>query len=237
MSVLNLFNFLKATINQEPAVGDIKYYNENSIFNQNTLTCGSNITCGSSLTLGEAAICGDTYIIKNPLDRNPKLPNLFVTGSIFGYRNLLVSNVSVFNNTVIANRNIIANGRIILSGCGDVASRINRADTLPSSDKNLKKNIEPIENALNKVLQLNGVEFDFIEGADLGHLKTHQIGLIAQDVEKVIPEVVGTNQNGYKGVAYDKLVGVLIEAVKEQQKQIEELKSEIKLLKEDKTNE
>lgn len=234
MSVLNLFNFLKSVVSSEPSVGDIKYYNENSIFNQNTLTCGNNITCGASLTLGEAGICGDTFIIKNPLDKKPKLPNLFVTGSIFGLRNLVIANVSVFNNLVIANRNIIANGRIILANCGDVAFRINRADTLPTSDKNLKTNIKPIENALNKVLQLKGVEFDFIEGANLGHLGTHQVGLIAQEVEEVVPEVVGTNRDGHKGVAYDKLVGVLIEAVKEQQNQIEELKSEIKSLRENK---
>jgi hypothetical protein len=53
-----------------------------------------------------------------------------------------------------------------------------------------------------------------------------QVGLIAQEVEKVVPEVVNTDKEGYKSLSYDKLTAVLIEAVKEQQKEIETLKSE-----------
>ena len=88
----------------------------------------------------------------------------------------------------------------------------------------LKNNITPITSALSKVLQLNGVEFDFISGVNCGHLKKHQIGLIAQDVNKIIPEVVGKNSDGTFGVSYQHLVAVLIEAIKEQQQEIEELK-------------
>ena len=58
-----------------------------------------------------------------------------------------------------------------------------------------------------------------------------QIGLIAQDVEKVFPELVVTDSEGYKSVAYQNLVAVLIEAVKEQQKSINQLKKEVELLK------
>jgi len=84
-----------------------------------------------------------------------------------------------------------------------------------TSDINLKENIKPIEDSLNKVLQLNGIEFDW------KYNQQPSIGVIAQEVEKVFPSIVKTAEN--KSVDYNGLIGVLIEAVKEQQKQIEEL--------------
>lgn len=88
------------------------------------------------------------------------------------------------------------------------------------SDETLKENIETISDALGKVKSLRGVEFDRkdIEG------KPHQIGVIAQEIEKVIPEVVKTDDDGLKSVAYGNLVGLLIEAVKELSAEVEELK-------------
>jgi hypothetical protein len=194
--------------------------------------CGNNITFGSSFTLQESTICGNVYITENPIEKPPTIPNLFLSGSIFVNKNLFVTGSSSFSNLVTMNRNLIVNGRITLANCGDVAQRIIRADSLPSSDINLKENIKPIENAIDKVKKLNGVEFDFKNSNDYGYLKRHQIGLIAQEVEKVIPEVVSENNNGYLGVSYQHLTGLLIEAIKDQQNQIEELKSEINLLKE-----
>lgn len=230
MSVLNLFNFL-SSINKGPEVGKIKYYHDNSVFNQSVTTCGDSITCGASLTLGEAAICGDTYLTLNVLEKNPKPPNLFVSGDIFGFKNLTIANLATFGNTVLANRNMIVNGKLVLAGCGDVAAEIQVAKSLPSSDERLKENIQTIENAVEKVSALRGVSFDFKES------KQSQIGVIAQEVEKIIPEVVGENPDGYKGVQYGNIVGLLIEAIKEQQEQIDTLKKEINELKGDKTNE
>ena len=90
-----------------------------------------------------------------------------------------------------------------------------------SSDERLKTNIVEIENAVEKVQQLRGVEFDWIANGQ------HSIGVIAQDVEKVAPELVSQRNDGIKGVDYGKLTSILIEAVKDQQKQIEELKSRL----------
>ncbi len=90
---------------------------------------------------------------------------------------------------------------------------------LYSSDKSLKTNIVPIPNALERLQQLNGVSFNW---KDTGRADD---GLIAQDVEKVFPELVSTDSAGLKSVEYGNLVGVLVEAIKEQQKQIDELKS------------
>jgi hypothetical protein len=96
---------------------------------------------------------------------------------------------------------------------------ITATDFNSASDINLKENIKPLEDSLNKVLQLNGVSFDWKE------TQQPSVGVIAQELEKVFPELVRTGEN--KSVNYNGLIGVLIEAVKEQQKQIEELKKQI----------
>lgn len=95
-----------------------------------------------------------------------------------------------------------------------------------SSDARLKKNVKPIENALDKVMQINGVEFDWDEVAQDTH-KGHDVGVIAQEVETVLPEIVHTRDNGYKAVKYEKLVALLIESVKELQAEVESLKAQI----------
>jgi hypothetical protein len=91
------------------------------------------------------------------------------------------------------------------------------------SDITLKENIETIPNALDKVLNLRGVEFDRIDKED----NTHEIGVIAQEVEEVIPEVVLTNTEGIKSVAYGNLVGLLIESIKELKAEINDLKAKV----------
>jgi hypothetical protein len=93
---------------------------------------------------------------------------------------------------------------------------LNAVELNATSDENLKENIRPIENPLNKILQITGVEFDWKE------TQQPSVGVIAQEIEKVFPELVKTGEN--KSVNYNGLIGVLIEAMKEQQKQIEELK-------------
>ena len=94
---------------------------------------------------------------------------------------------------------------------------LNAVELNATSDENLKENIKPIEDSLSKVLQLNGVEFDWKES------KQSSLGVIAQEIEKVFPNLVKTAEN--KSVNYNGLIGVLIEAIKEQQKQIEELRN------------
>jgi hypothetical protein len=103
------------------------------------------------------------------------------------------------------------------------------------SDKRLKENITTIDNALDKIMALRGVEYDWTATSRKG---THDIGLIAQEVEEVIPELItehelctgefsSGNEKTFKTVNYDKIVGVLIEAIKEQQVQIDELKTKL----------
>jgi hypothetical protein len=107
-----------------------------------------------------------------------------------------------------------------------------------SSDATLKTNLVPIANPIAKVQKLTGYEFDWtdeylnsIGTNDICSVRKHDVGLVAQEVETVIPEVVNTKANGIKGVKYDRLVALLIEAVKDQQEQIDELRTELKNLK------
>ena len=100
-----------------------------------------------------------------------------------------------------------------------------------SSDISLKDNIRPIESAIFKVKQIRGVEFDWNEkSTEIQQEKGHDVGLIAQEVEKVLPEVVQIREDGIKAIAYEKVVPLLVEAIKEQQVTIENLTKRIDLL-------
>ena len=96
-----------------------------------------------------------------------------------------------------------------------------------SSDINLKDNIRPIESAVFKVQQIRGVFFNWNEkSGTLEQEKGSDVGLIAQEVEKVLPEIVVTREDGLKAIQYEKVVPLLVEAIKEQQSEIEKLKKE-----------
>ncbi len=100
--------------------------------------------------------------------------------------------------------------------------------TTYASDERFKKNITSIESPLQKLLQLNGVEYEMrTEAFPKSYFQPgRQIGLLAQNVEKIVPEAVN-EMDGYKGVDYARLVPLLIESIKEQQKQIDELKQQL----------
>lgn len=113
-----------------------------------------------------------------------------------------------------------------MSGNLTLAGAANATAFYYTSDKDLKENIAPLSDSLSKILKLRGVSFNWKEGGK------KSIGVIAQDVEKVYPEIVKTDEKtGLKSVEYGNLVAPLIEAIKEQQKQIDELKKEVELLK------
>jgi len=98
-------------------------------------------------------------------------------------------------------------------------------DLVAFSDVRKKTDIVTIDNALNKVLKLRGVYYTRIDEVEKGR----QLGVIAQEINEILPEAVtyAADIDEY-GVKYGNIVGVLIESIKEQQKQIEELKSQIK---------
>ena len=166
-----------------------------------------------------------------------------------GYRIYNTSNASVsamFTNS--ANALVIGAGafdqvqlnkKVLVSGAAlgvnvaasATAGRIDASNDIvaySSSDERLKHNITPIENALDKVKSLTGVEFDWKPEYKHAHgYEGHDTGIIAQQVQEVIPSAVRTNDTGFLAVRYEKLIGLLVEGMKEQQAQIEELKAKL----------
>lgn len=113
-----------------------------------------------------------------------------------------------------------------------------------TSDVTLKKNIEPLKNSLSRILNLRPVSFNWDEEIvpTLAKEYPQMVGLIAQEVEEIVPEVVGRNKINIKGdkskevkrVYYENLVALLIDSIQEQQKQIEKLEQRITELEENK---
>ena len=100
-----------------------------------------------------------------------------------------------------------------------------------SSDSRLKTNIKPITQAIDKVKQISGYTFEWLEKEGVHSQTGEDVGVLAQEVNEVLPEVVTTRDNGYMAVKYEKITPLLIECIKEQQQQIELLKEQVELLK------
>jgi hypothetical protein len=126
------------------------------------------------------------------------------------------------------NWSIVANGNAYFEGTiyatGDIAG-------YQSSDKRLKKNIKPISHPIDKIKKITGYTFTWRESyykdKSPDFIKKNDVGVIAQEVQEILPEVVHTRKNGVLAVDYSKIVPLLIEAIKEQQIQIEELRNAI----------
>ena len=133
---------------------------------------------------------------------------------------LTVAGTAEVDGNITANGDIIGDGATNISGMNNVtATNFNS-----TSDARLKTNVQTITSPLEKLNQIDGVSFDWVEGySDI----PSSIGVIADTVEKVLPILVGNHASGFKSVNYNGLIGLLIEAVKEQQVQITELKSKL----------
>jgi hypothetical protein len=199
-----------------------------------TVTAAADTLSGATLASGVTA-SSLTSFGNSPTLVTPNLgtPSAVVLTNASGTANNLTANIANFINvtddtTTNASRYLIfANGT-----SGAITEQVSSTklffnpstglltstDYNSSSDKRLKKNIKTVESALDKVIALRGVSFNWKEGG------AKAIGLIAQEAEKVIPEIVLQDENGYLGIKYNNLIGVLVEAIKEQQEQINTLK-------------
>ena len=177
-----------------------------------TLSCSGNLTVSSSNATGGGIILADDGDI---VDLNDAYCSMRFS-----------SGVRVFS----ANRG--GSAVIALKNDGQIIANSNITAYGSASDIRLKENIETIEDPINKVKKLRGVTFDYKKDG------SRSTGLIAQELEEVLPEVVYEttdaydDNNKYKAVRYGNVVGLLVEAIKDQQKEIEYMKSEIKTLKE-----
>ena len=105
-----------------------------------------------------------------------------------------------------------------------------------SSDARLKENINYIDDALGKVAKIQGVEFDWKEdyiakagGEDGYFVRKHDVGLIAQQVENVLPELVANRDDGFKAMKYDRVVALLVNAIHELTDRVEELEAQVEV--------
>jgi hypothetical protein len=143
-------------------------------------------------------------------------------------------------DNIITNKNA---AMIIGSGITADASYCTFVDALKSegdvtsfwsSDIKLKDNVRPIEDAVLKIQQIRGVKFEWNDKlGDRAHQPagTTDYGVIAQDVQKVLPEIVKERKDGFLGLRYERMIPLLLQGIKEQQTQIDELKQEIEEIK------
>jgi hypothetical protein len=97
-----------------------------------------------------------------------------------------------------------------------------------TSDKSLKENIQPISNSLNKLSNISGYSFNWKPGLTNFHLKGNDIGLLAQELEAVMPEAVNTRKDGTKAINYNKVIPLLVQCIKELESKVSELKDELR---------
>ena len=136
-------------------------------------------------------------------DTSPFVSFNTVYDNNFSSYGFVVSGAALFTDslTIGGNTNIAGD----LSATGDIIA-------FSTSDANLKDNVTPIVGALGKLLSFRGVEFDW---NDKSSYTGHDIGVIAQEVESVLPSAVKTRPDGYKHVNYDKIIPLMIEAIRE----------------------
>jgi hypothetical protein len=182
----------------------------------------------SSSLAGNSTLSASVYEVNATQSANITTVSASAWGafqSASSYSSSLASRLAIeeFKSTTFATTGSNTfNGNQIISGSLSVTGDVVAYST---SDERLKDNIQLISNPIEKVNQLRGVEFDWKDG--LPKAGQHEYGVIAQDVLKVMPELVNQRQDGYYAVDYDKIVGLLIEVVKEQEKRIKELENKI----------
>jgi len=140
-------------------------------------------------------------------------PYISSTNEIGFYTSNTVTSLYLFGSGNVGINNTTDNGyKLYVAGTIYATGNITA-----NSDLTLKKNLELITNPTDKLMQLNGYSYQWKED------DSHQYGVIAQEVEKILPYAVSTGNDGIKGVSYNQIIPVLIEAVKEQKAKIENL--------------
>ena len=181
-------------------------------------TSGTNGTSGSNGTNGSSGTSGTTTITNASADR-------IMTSE--GGVTLNGEASLTFNGTTLYVAGALGVGTSTPTTTGLIRAT-NDVIAYYSSDERLKENFENIPNSLDKLKQINGYSFDWIPMEGVHENEGHDIGVKAQEIEAVLPEIVTTRENGYKAVKYDKLVALLIETNKELLNRIEALEAKIK---------
>lgn len=187
----------------------------------NQMSFSGNGTFSSDISVTGSAVIGGTLNVTSSTT-NLRLVNMSNNVTISG---LLTMNTSV--TTGVSQIQSLGVGTPASGTTGEIRA-YNNITAYYSSDASLKENIKKIPNALDKVLWLDGVEFDWTDeyiekngGEDGYFIRKHDVGVIADQLEKVLPEVVVTREDGTKAVKYERVVALLIEAIKELNQKIQ----------------
>ena len=152
-----------------------------------------------------------------------------------------------YNNSTkfqTTNTGVSVTGNVIPSGnvSGSISSHLTMAQisssgdvvadgdvvAFNSSDERLKDNIQVIQGSLDKIGEIRGVEFDWNDKSPgWAQERGHDVGVVAQEVQKILPEIVVERKNGYLGVDYKRIVPLLIESIKELKQEVEILKKKV----------
>ena len=199
---------------------------------QSNFSNASNLTSGtiSSTILGNSTL----YIGTTAVTLNRASGALVLTGITSIDGNAATATTATTANATNTANNFQMNSLGVGTAGSGTAGEIratNNVTAYYTSDRSLKENDVVIENALAKVSSIRGITFDWKDeeiaargGEDGYFVRKHDVGVIAQEIEAVLPEAVATRENGIKAVRYDLIVPLLIEAIKE-------LKAEIEILK------
>ncbi len=216
---------LVSTVSSNHAIGQLKVDNDGYV------TLGTKITNTSSSGL----------IVYGNNTSNPLKKNFSVTFPSGNYSNARIEGLSAIGGHEIVWSSLFAYQGAFSYAAYFEGNTLTTGLNYTSSDINIKENFRPIDHPLERVLQLNGMVYDFkrdtIVYPDeildfIESTRTNNLGFIAQEVRNVFPELVIENMaTGYLALNYDGFSAVLVEAIKEQQRTIESLQKEIAELK------
>ena len=190
-----------------------------------TITVGStSITLGGTATTiaGLSSVTSTTFV--GALTGNASTAT--TAGTVTTAAQSAITSVGTLTGLTVSGAT--ATGALTVTGAitatGDITA-------FSASDIRFKENITAIESPIEKIKMISGNTYDWkAENKDIHGFEGNDVGVIAQEIEEVLPQLVVTRDNGYKAVKYDKLVALLIEGIKEQQKQIEDLSNKINKL-------
>jgi hypothetical protein len=194
---------------------------DNTTFNKNVTLVGSDTSATEYFKIQNGSAV-DKFTVDSSSGNTAIVGTLTVTDTTT--LNSTVTSTAIVNitnataSTTKTTGALVVTGGVGISGALFVGGDITAFDT---SDQRLKDNISPISDALNKVLSISGNTFDW---NDKSEKEGSDVGVIAQEILEVLPEAVTTRDNGYLAVRYEKLVPLLIEAIKELKAEINELK-------------
>jgi hypothetical protein len=214
-------DILQYNVNQLSSKVDSNSLNINSIVNniqqiEGDITDleGSAYTAGSGITISGANVINNT----SP-DQTVVMTGTGATTITGTYPNFTVNSTDTDNNTTYTAGNGIALTGTQFKMSGSYTGTFTATgDIVAFSDSKLKSDVTAIDQALDKLMAITGYTYNTTENAK------RRSGVMAQDVEKVLPEVVHTSEDGTKGVAYGNMMGLVIEAIRELKTQVDDLK-------------